>query len=305
MVDTSKPKVVKKQNFEDLKVTRDDVATTHLPQKSDVAIQVADSHWPRGDLAPKFARFQKSDLGRSGGVTHGANVIESEALIEDDKGRSGLGGLEADGHRPIMPVVAEQSLRVPRSAVERLTPFFYRSDGTVERLPDLVPELARLYGAKDADGVNSSTANALVDREPVPADTVMDLAVEGSADVQPPKKKRKRAKSSKEMRVDPPLDGGEKEVAQMPPDSRDVDGPEYGHRDIQIESPEDLSGEGSPGEDPLRFNATRWGVVEDQPSLSPKETAPSSSRCAPWGGSDPPSKEILSAPSEHVTFRYD
>lgn len=182
---------------------------------------------------------------------------------------------------------------------------------TFETYPDYSEILEAQLGNENfgpttsADGVNSSTANALVDREPVPADTVMDLAVEGSADVQPPKKKRKRAKSSKEMRVDPPLDGGEKEVAQMPPDSRDVDGPEYGHRDIQIESPEDLSGEGSPGEDPLRFNATRWGVVEDQPSLSPKETAPSSSRCAPWGGSDPPSKEILSAPSEHVTFRYD
>ncbi|KAL0898717.1 hypothetical protein Bca101_082678 [Brassica carinata] len=51
------------------KVTRDDVATSHLPGKSDVAMQVADSHWPRGDLAPKFASFHKVSLGLQGRKT--------------------------------------------------------------------------------------------------------------------------------------------------------------------------------------------------------------------------------------------
>ncbi|KAL0730627.1 hypothetical protein Bca4012_026720 [Brassica carinata] len=35
------------------------MATSHLPRRSDVAVHVAISHWPKGNLVTKFVRFQK------------------------------------------------------------------------------------------------------------------------------------------------------------------------------------------------------------------------------------------------------
>ncbi|KAL0844818.1 hypothetical protein Bca101_018064 [Brassica carinata] len=35
------------------------MATSHLPRRSDVAVHVAISHWPKGNLVTKFVSFQK------------------------------------------------------------------------------------------------------------------------------------------------------------------------------------------------------------------------------------------------------
>lgn len=53
------------------------------------------------------------------------------------------------------------------------------------------------------DGTSSAVAGALIDR--APASVAIDPVIKGSVDVRPPKKKRKRNKSSKGVRVDPPL----------------------------------------------------------------------------------------------------
>ena len=42
------------------------MATSHLPRRSDVAVHVAISHWPKGNLVTKFVSFQKVSLGLQG-----------------------------------------------------------------------------------------------------------------------------------------------------------------------------------------------------------------------------------------------
>lgn len=64
------------------------------------------------------------------------------------------------------------------------------------------------------DGTGSAVADTSIDRAPAPVIVTVDSGVEGPVDVRPPKKKRKRTKSSKEVTADPPLDGDETEAAQ-------------------------------------------------------------------------------------------
>ncbi|KAF3601071.1 hypothetical protein F2Q69_00036463 [Brassica cretica] len=64
----------------------------------------------------------------------------------------------------------------------------------------------------NADGTGSAVVDSSIDRAPV--SITVDSGAEGPVDVRPPKKKRKRAKSSKEVRADSPLDGDEREAAQ-------------------------------------------------------------------------------------------
>ncbi|KAG2266075.1 hypothetical protein Bca52824_073154 [Brassica carinata] len=64
------------------------------------------------------------------------------------------------------------------------------------------------------DGTGSAVADTSIDRAPAPVIVTVDSGVEGPVDVRPPKKKRKRTKSSKEVMADPPLDGDETEAAQ-------------------------------------------------------------------------------------------
>ena len=66
----------------------------------------------------------------------------------------------------------------------------------------------------NTDGTGSAAADSSIDRAPAPVSITVDSGVEGPVDVRPPKKKRKRTKSSKEVRADPPLDGDEREAAQ-------------------------------------------------------------------------------------------
>ncbi|KAG2280534.1 hypothetical protein Bca52824_051754 [Brassica carinata] len=64
------------------------------------------------------------------------------------------------------------------------------------------------------DVTGSAVADTSIDRAPAPVIVTVDSGVEGPVDVRPPKKKRKRTKSSKEVTADPPLDGDETEAAQ-------------------------------------------------------------------------------------------
>ncbi|KAG2307142.1 hypothetical protein Bca52824_026890 [Brassica carinata] len=67
----------------------------------------------------------------------------------------------------------------------------------------------------------------------------------GSIDVLSPNKKRKRAKSLKEVRADPSED--EREAARMPREPRDDDEMEDNREDIHVENSKGLSGKGSSG----------------------------------------------------------
>uniref|UniRef100_M4FES9 Uncharacterized protein n=1 Tax=Brassica campestris TaxID=3711 RepID=M4FES9_BRACM len=66
----------------------------------------------------------------------------------------------------------------------------------------------------NTDGTGSAVADTSIDQAPAPVIATVDSGVEGSVDIRPPKKKRKRTKSSKEVTADPPLDGDEREAAQ-------------------------------------------------------------------------------------------
>lgn len=66
----------------------------------------------------------------------------------------------------------------------------------------------------NTDGTSSAVVDVSIDREPAPVGVSVDPGVEGSVDVRPPKKKRKRTKSSKEVRADPPLEEDGREAAQ-------------------------------------------------------------------------------------------
>ncbi|XP_048612350.1 uncharacterized protein LOC125586360 [Brassica napus] len=105
------------------------------------------------------------------------------------------------------------------------------------------------------DGTGSAVADTSIDRAPAPVIITVDSGVEGPVDVRPPKKKRKRTKSSKEVTADPPLDGDETEAAQTQLEPMGGDEVEEGDEVAPIEGftgpPEDESSGGEarePGE---------------------------------------------------------
>ncbi|KAF3593285.1 hypothetical protein DY000_02022217 [Brassica cretica] len=96
------------------------------------------------------------------------------------------------------------------------------------------------------DGTSSAVAGALIDR--APASVAIDPVIKGSVDVRPPKKKRKRNKSSKGVRVDPPLNEEGEEAIRTPPEPRDDgddDEAEEVREDIVIEIATDQPRDGS------------------------------------------------------------
>ena len=103
----------------------------------------------------------------------------------------------------------------------------------------------------NTDGTGSAVADTSIDRAPAPVIITVDSSVEGPVDVRPPKKKRKRTKSSKEVRADPPLDGDERDAAQMQLEPRGGDEMEEGDEVAPIEDstgpPGDESSGGRPG----------------------------------------------------------
>ncbi|KAL0900493.1 hypothetical protein Bca101_084454 [Brassica carinata] len=84
-----------------------------------------------------------------------------------------------------------------------------------------------------------------ISRAPALANVSADPIAEGSIDVLPPKKKRKRAKSLKEVRADPSED--EREAARTPREPRDDDEMEDNREEIHVENSKGLSGKGSSG----------------------------------------------------------
>ncbi|KAG2264977.1 hypothetical protein Bca52824_072056 [Brassica carinata] len=112
------------------------------------------------------------------------------------------------------------------------------------------------------DGTGSAVADTSIDRAPAPVIVTVDSGVEGPVDVRPPKKKRKRTKSSKEVTADPPLDGDETEAAQTQLEPMGGDEVEEGDEVAPIEGftgpPGDESSGGEarePGEAAARKNA--------------------------------------------------
>lgn len=72
----------------------------------------------------------------------------------------------------------------------------------------------------------------------------------------PRRKKRRRTKSSKEVRADPPLDGDERKAARMPLEPRDDEEMGDDREDTRIENSTGLPGEGSLGGEPRESGET-------------------------------------------------
>ncbi|KAF3602245.1 hypothetical protein F2Q69_00036464 [Brassica cretica] len=96
-------------------------------------------------------------LGRSEGRRH--PVVDHEHYGASDYD-GGVGCLACDshpakvghvGHRSSNSEAAGQSSRRSIPATERLTPFRFRCDGTIEELPDLAPSFDRSRGADGRD----------------------------------------------------------------------------------------------------------------------------------------------------------
>ncbi|KAF3530709.1 hypothetical protein DY000_02040310 [Brassica cretica] len=95
------------------------------------------------------------------------------------------------------------------------------------------------------DGVSSAVVDVSIDRAPVPGVVEVDPDIEDSVNARPPKKKRKRTKSSMEVRADPPLDGDEREAARTPFELRDDDEMEENREEIRVGNSSDPPGERS------------------------------------------------------------
>ena len=95
------------------------------------------------------------------------------------------------------------------------------------------------------DGVSRAVVDVSIDRAPVPGVVEVDPGIEDSVNARPPKKKRKRTKSSMEVRADPPLDGDEREAARTPFELRDDDEMEENREEIRVGNSSDPPGERS------------------------------------------------------------
>ncbi|KAG2247707.1 hypothetical protein Bca52824_087335 [Brassica carinata] len=116
---------------------------------------------------------------------------------------------------------------------------------------------SKVFGpSANLDGVSSAVVDVSIDRAPVPGVIEVDPGIEDSVNARPPKKKRKRTKSSVEVRADPPLDGDEREAARTPFELRDDDEMEENREEIRVGNSSD-----PPGERSSDFAAARKNVL--------------------------------------------
>ncbi|KAG2315756.1 hypothetical protein Bca52824_018878 [Brassica carinata] len=140
----------------------------------------------------------------------------------------------------------------------------FKGVSELQRNPGRSTGGCKLRPYRNADGMMDQIhgiSDVSIDQASMPASVSIDLGVEESAVVRPPKKKRRRTNYSKEARADPPLDGDEWEVARIPLGPRDDEEMEGDHEDTHMENSTGLPGEGSSGEE-LRESSEATRLLE-------------------------------------------